>query len=293
MSAHVVCEVTSTPQGYLPINWPSCRDGLSGPPAPPKKRTAASSQAKLKEENVSGSLNFVSISQLLQQNETAKALRDLQDRHDHKNTDQAKITQVPKSEKDLVVPSESASRRRPKVPIPDFDVTFSELENGPPSTQLPLDIDENDEDLPDLAELMRRPAVRESPSPVSNYSNSDIDALIRDAPIDNFEQELLNPSPGLSPPSYESKNNHRSVAHGSYYRTAMSQPDIDDNPIDNSIQPSSRHAFSNQTLVKVCGVSYLPGFRLTSLFLAKAKTRTSISRGFVPNICDDVFSRSI
>ncbi|KAF7986542.1 hypothetical protein HWV62_26264 [Athelia sp. TMB] len=222
------------PPRKLPNGNFDCRDGLSGLPAPPKKRTAASSQAKSTGEN---------------QNPTAKALQELQDRHDHKNTDRAK-TQIPKSEKDFVVPSESASRRRPKVPIPDFDVTFSELENGPPSTQLPLDIDENDEDLPDLAELMKRPAARESPSPVSNYSNSDIDALIRDAPIDDFEQELLNPYPGLSPLSYESKNDHRAVAHGSYYRTTVSQPDINDNPLDNSIQMSSRHAFSNQTLRK-------------------------------------------
>lgn len=121
---------------------------------------------------------------------------------------------------------QNISRRRPRVPDPDFNLTFSELKDAPRSTQIKLNLEEIDEDFPDLDELMKQRTVGKSPSPVSNYSNSEIDALIRDAPIDDLEQELIDSSPGPASPSYAATSELKLVSRRPYYRPATSQSEI-------------------------------------------------------------------
>lgn len=165
--------------------------------------------------------------------------------------------QVLKPETDSNRPSQSVSRRKPKVSTPDFTVVFSELDAGPPSKQLPMDLDESDEDLPDLAELMRKPAQRKSPSLVSNYSNSEIDALIRDAPMSELEQEPLNSSSRSLPLSHEVTRNYKPASSKPHYRPAIFQPD--QNLVSDNEQLSLRQniAFKDSycSPVKVCNIS--------------------------------------
>ena len=73
--------------------------------------------------------------------------------------------------------------------MPDFDLTFTDGNDGP----IPGDSYSEDDDLPNIGELLES-ALAESakksdklPSPNSDYSNSEIDAIIRDAPLDALQ----------------------------------------------------------------------------------------------------------
>lgn len=81
-----------------------------------------------------------------------------------------------------------SSSRKAKI-MPDFDLTFTDGNDGP----IPGDSYSEDDDLPNVGELLES-ALSESakksdklPSPNSDYSNSEIDAIIRDAPLDALQ----------------------------------------------------------------------------------------------------------
>lgn len=192
----------------------SCRDGLPEAPAPPKKRAATSNEANKSGNKVNALRRTVAnfTNKILKQKPSAdrldNTLQQLQARHESATTDPRLKIELLKSD-NLTVPS-NASQRKPRAPPPDFTLTFADFEAGPPAIHGHLDLVDSDEDLPDIHELMsepRRAAVHKPPSPVSDYSNSEMDALIRDAPMDDFEKELLSTSTIPSPSFYKTASN--------------------------------------------------------------------------------------
>lgn len=79
------------------------------------------------------------------------------------------------------------STRKPKI-VPNFDLTFADQSDEP----IPGDpySEDDDDDLPSIGELLESALVESAkksskmPSPPSDYSNSEMDALIRDVPSD-------------------------------------------------------------------------------------------------------------
>ena len=90
-------------------------------------------------------------------------------------------------------------RRRPKQPPPKFNLTFADLNDNPQTSQYHIQAEDDDEDLPDVHDLLKAVEAstadtKQLSSSTSNYSNSEIDALIRDVPLDDFEAELADNS---------------------------------------------------------------------------------------------------
>jgi hypothetical protein len=85
-----------------------------------------------------------------------------------------------------------SSMRRPKLPPPNFQLTFADLNDNQPTSQYHESNSDDDEDLPDIHDLLNAPRgdARQASSSSSDYSNTEIDALIRDVPMDVVETEL-------------------------------------------------------------------------------------------------------
>jgi len=116
----------------------------------------------------------------------------------HESAKDQKSIRIPEGQRlkldGLTLSSVGASRRRPKPPPPKFKLTFADLGGDPSPSQYDPEADDDDnEDWPDIHDLLNAPkaTIKESSS---DYSNSEIDGLIRDIPLDEFEAELADDS---------------------------------------------------------------------------------------------------
>jgi ATP-dependent DNA helicase HFM1/MER3 len=82
---------------------------------------------------------------------------------------------------------EKAKGKRKRKPVPNFDIDFTDLTDGDSkahTSQIPPDDNLNDDDdLPEPCELLKPP--QQGTSSPSNYSNSELEALICNAPVDD------------------------------------------------------------------------------------------------------------
>jgi ATP-dependent DNA helicase HFM1/MER3 len=174
----------------------SCRDGLSEPPASRKhitNTTATADKSKAEAADVDESLLAKTnpkkaparSDQALQQLETLHESTNVKKSIGIRDGNRLKLDNYPSS-------PARPTRRRPKAPLPNFELTFADLDDNPLAGKYNLDEDDDDDDdLPDIHDLLHptQTAIakpKRTSSPVSNYSNSEIDALIRDIPLDGF-----------------------------------------------------------------------------------------------------------
>jgi len=79
---------------------------------------------------------------------------------------------------------------RNRKPVPDFTIEFADLNDTRPSTSVKYDtadIDDDDDDLPEPHDILNpsyRSPRKGAPSSETNYSNSEVDSLIRGVPLD-------------------------------------------------------------------------------------------------------------
>ncbi|KAF7363796.1 ATP-dependent DNA helicase MER3 [Mycena sanguinolenta] len=158
-----------------------CRDGLAEPPklkkraeASPKKRTAGSDGSKT---------HWTSIASPPQSKKATKTknvdstMENLERLHECTNRTQAQA----------------------ETPI-NFNVELTQLGDGQPPTSYAIPDLKDDDDLPEPHELLKSSAKRRGLSPETNYSDSEIDSLIRHVPLDLIEN-FANPAPPPPRPS--------------------------------------------------------------------------------------------
>ncbi|KIM86197.1 hypothetical protein PILCRDRAFT_4735 [Piloderma croceum F 1598] len=193
----------------------SCRDGLSEPPPAPKKRNTVAEKSNPKPmiSEKSPSPFFSHATQpshtirpkakTKTPGQTSDMMQQLESLHE--SAKDQKSIRFPEGQRlKLDNPSVSAtgpSKRRPKPPPPNFELKFADLNDSPPASQYHIPVnDDDDEDLPDIHDLLNayQPsdamAGQKKSSSASDYSNSEIDALIRDIPLDEYEAELADDS---------------------------------------------------------------------------------------------------
>jgi hypothetical protein len=93
----------------------------------------------------------------------------------------------------------SELKRKQRPPI-NFNVELTQLSDGKPATSYAIADLKDDDDLPEPHELLNSPRFankKREPSPETSYSDSEIDSLIRHAPLD-FMQDVKAASPRAS-----------------------------------------------------------------------------------------------
>jgi ATP-dependent DNA helicase HFM1/MER3 len=183
----------------------SCHDGLSEPPAAPKKRNTTTDKSKskpIKSKN-SSSTDLANISYTIQSKTNRIDNTFQQFKHLHESAKDQKSIRIPDGQRlkldNPALSSIGPSRRRPKLPPPNFKLTFADLSDSLSTSQYQIPVeDDDDDDLPDIHDLLNAPQAptdtRRSSSSTSDYSNSEVDALIRDIPLEDFEAELADDS---------------------------------------------------------------------------------------------------
>ncbi|KAJ6502143.1 Sec63 Brl domain-containing protein [Mycena sanguinolenta] len=173
-----------------------CRDGLAEPPKPkkraeasPKKPTAASGSSKA---------HWTSIASPQKSTKTKNVdstMENLERLHERTNVS----LKLPEGGR-LKLDSTSQLKRKQRPPI-NFSVELTQLGDGQPATSYAIpDLKDDDDDLPEPHELLNSGTKKREPSPETNYSDSEIDSLIRLAPLDLIEN-LTNPAPPPRRPS--------------------------------------------------------------------------------------------
>lgn len=177
----------------------SCRDGLPDPRVSKKRITnTTADKSEVKPTKVNESLPVTTklkkaVAQpdkALQQLETLHASTTVKTGIGIRDGHHLKLDNPPSS-------SGGHPRRRPKALPPNFNLTFADFNDNSSAGMYNLDVDDDDdddEDLPDIHELLHPTQTstakqKRTPSSASNYSNSEIDALIRDIPLDNAETQ--------------------------------------------------------------------------------------------------------
>ena len=190
----------------------SCRDGLSEPPPAPKKRNTVANPKHLMSDKspspifshtTQPSHTIRSKAKTQTPGQTNDMMQQLENLHE--SAKDRKRIGIPEGQRvKLNNPSVSAtdsSKRRPKPPPPNFELKFADLNDSPPASQYYIPVNEDDdEDLPDIHDLLNayQPsdvmAGQKKSSSTSDYSNSEIDALIRDIPLNEYETGLADDS---------------------------------------------------------------------------------------------------
>ncbi|KAJ6490602.1 Sec63 Brl domain-containing protein [Mycena vitilis] len=157
-----------------------CRDGLAEPPKQPKKRGEISGDSKA---------DWSSLASPAQSKKAKKAssrpdhtIEDLERLHERTNVS----LKLPEGGRLKLEPT-SELKRKKKPPI-NFSVELSQLNDRKPAISYALaDLKDDDDELPAPHELLNSPnivAKKREPSPETNYSDSEIDSLIRHVPLD-------------------------------------------------------------------------------------------------------------
>ncbi|CAK5277542.1 unnamed protein product [Mycena citricolor] len=160
-----------------------CREGLAEPPKQPRKRT---------DEAPPGENNKPMMSKLPSKAKAKPSktlvMQDLERIHERSNVSlkmpegsRLKLASPPKAE-----PSNLGSKKRKRKAVINFNVELSELEHAPAVSrgdELAADLED---ELPDPSEfgktLRRQQQQKAVKGPSPDYSDSDIDSLIRNAP---------------------------------------------------------------------------------------------------------------
>lgn len=158
----------------------SCREGFEKPPPQSKKRTGLDPDTKS---------DFLSKPKDKTKPKTSAARSDhtLEDLETiHKRTNVTDSLKLPEGRRLKLEPVPSAKTK--SKPRPNFDIKFADLKDDKPSAYSYdlKDIDEDADDLPEAHEILtlQHLSTKSSLSPETNYSSSEIDALIRDAPLE-------------------------------------------------------------------------------------------------------------
>ena len=187
----------------------SCRDGLSEPPAPKKRNPVADKSNPKPMMSDKSSSPFSRATQSSHttwskaKTKTPGQTNDIMQQleNPHESAKDQKRTRIPEGQRlKLDKPSISAtgsSRRRHKPPPPNFELNFADLNDSPSASQYHIPVnDDDDDDLPDIHDLLNAYQPSDAMSgqkKSSDYSNSEIDALIRDIPLDD-DAELADDS---------------------------------------------------------------------------------------------------
>ncbi|KII88121.1 hypothetical protein PLICRDRAFT_698570 [Plicaturopsis crispa FD-325 SS-3] len=164
-----------------------CRDGLLEPPHAPKKSVSQKEQktheTNTPARNEKGSKNEKkrSATKVKKENRQDPRLEQLETLHKATNVEASiGLTNGRRLKLDS-----SLSAQKPGKFVPNFDMELS----GPtgdfqPSTKILDDLHDSDDDLPEPYEISTYSAAARNRSSEGEYSNSEMDALIRDAPAD-------------------------------------------------------------------------------------------------------------
>lgn len=216
----------------------SCRDGLSDPPHAPKKRLSTGGAKGANQENeldrssapdsAPHSQPSLAIRSKSKQKKAPirpdKTLEHLEALHEGANVQKSiRITDGHRLKLDNPqLSSSSLSRERPRPSPPEFNLTFADMGEDPSTSHGDLDDDE-DVDFPDIDELLKPTQSlmngKQATASESSYSNPEMDALIRDIPLDNFDtvQDKLTESPNtlhLSHDQESGQSGHRPFTPG-------------------------------------------------------------------------------
>ncbi|KAJ6531293.1 hypothetical protein B0H19DRAFT_1242397 [Mycena capillaripes] len=169
-----------------------CRDGLTEPPKQPKQRVEVPTESKA-EWKAELKAEWTSVASLAQSKKSKKVnqpdtrMDNLEKLHERTNVS----LKLPEGGR-LKLESTNKLKRKQRPPI-NFSVELTQLSDGKPATSYALaDLDDDDDDLPEPHELLNSPkfvSKKRDPSPETNYSDSEIDSLIRNAPL-NFMQDV-------------------------------------------------------------------------------------------------------
>ncbi|KAF8205795.1 hypothetical protein K438DRAFT_2014648 [Mycena galopus ATCC 62051] len=168
-----------------------CRDGLPEPSKQPKKRVEASSNSKAEWTSV-GSPTPSKKPKKPKSGPDA-AMESLERLHERTNVS----LKLPEGGRLKLEPTSELKRKRRPI---NFNVELTQLSDGQPTTSYAFPDLKDDDDLPAPHELLNAPKSgtrNREPSPETNYSDSEIDSLIRHAPLDFMDnisnQALLSP----------------------------------------------------------------------------------------------------
>ncbi|KAJ6490475.1 hypothetical protein DFH09DRAFT_1003499 [Mycena vulgaris] len=153
-----------------------CRDGLAEPPKQPKKRTESKKDSSPPASPVQPKKSKKTNQRL------DSTMQDLERLHERTNV----RLKFPERGRPKLEPT-SELKRKHRPPI-NFNVELTELSDGEPPVSYGIaDLDDDDDDLPAPHELLK-PAnsvtKKQQPSPETNYSDSELDSLIRHVPSD-------------------------------------------------------------------------------------------------------------
>ncbi|KAF7337997.1 ATP-dependent DNA helicase MER3 [Mycena venus] len=170
-----------------------CREGLAELPKQPKKRVEASTTSSSKAEWTSVASPPHSKKPKKANNRPDPTMENPERLHERTNVN----LKLPEGGRLKLEPASELKRKR-RPPI-NFNVELTELSDGKPATSYAIADLDDDDDLPEPYELLKSATKRREPSPETNYSDSEMDSLIRHAPLnlmeDMIDHAVLSPTP--------------------------------------------------------------------------------------------------
>lgn len=176
-------------------SWSSCRDGLSEAPHPSKKQAVTAAEKPKAERSklvTTGTKPAPTKDKMIAARKSAnRNLGDLEQLHERTNV----TTNLKLSEGQRLKLDSPDELKRKRKPLPDFKLELADLNDPRPSNTPSYemkDIDDDDDDLPEAQDITKpvpSKVTERSPPSDTNYSNSDIDSLIRAVPLDEIEMK--------------------------------------------------------------------------------------------------------
>lgn len=177
-----------------PINIPmffevccSCRDGLAQPPKQPKKRVRTSGDPKTEGSPIASPIQSQKPKKAT--NRPDATIQTLERFYERANVS----LKLPEGGR--LKPESTNELKRKQRPSINFTAELTQLREGKPAASYAIiDLMDDDDDLPEPHEL-RTPtkfvAKKRDPSPETNYSDSEIDSLIRHAPSELMQEDFV------------------------------------------------------------------------------------------------------
>ena len=165
----------------------SCRDGLLEPPRLPKKLNAAESIPMASTSHNATRVKPKSTKYIKPRPD--RTLEELESLNQRNNS-----LKLPEGQRLKLNSPEEIKGKRKRRPVPNFDIELADITNGDchgAATSRAANLDNSDDDLPEPFELLK--ASTETPSSQSrgDYSNSELEALIRAVPMVDGQQESV------------------------------------------------------------------------------------------------------
>ncbi|KAK7467467.1 ATP-dependent DNA helicase MER3 [Stygiomarasmius scandens] len=187
----------------------SCREGLDKPPKTItfEKPTSTQPTPPIKPQTTSIIYNVTLPSRPkpkprpMKEDHTLEMLEKI-----HKSTNVEENLKLPQGQRLKLDPIPGSSvRPRKKIPVPDFNIEFSSIGENESSNDAGVsfkELDDDDDDLPDPSRILEsRTSSKRKTSPDDPYFNSEVDALIRDIPLEQIEaMPFKQSSRPVSPP---------------------------------------------------------------------------------------------